>query len=60
LQSSNRLVERCYQLDKDGGFTGAGTAQSREFIRQRLAAGAQMLVNMWYTAWVESEARANE
>jgi hypothetical protein len=54
LRDSNGLVEKCYQLDKQGGFDGAGTAQSREFIEQRLAAGAQMLRNMWYTAWLTS------
>jgi len=55
LWSSHALVEKCYQLEKTGGFIGEGTAESREFIRRRLAAGAQMLANMWYTAWKESE-----
>jgi hypothetical protein len=43
-----------YQLDLKCGFDGEGTPESREFIRQRLAAASQMLANMWYTAWVES------
>jgi hypothetical protein len=55
LRASNGLVERCYQLEQRQGFTGEGTEESREFIRQRMAAGAQMLVNLWYTAWIESE-----
>jgi hypothetical protein len=55
LRTSNTMVEKCYQLEKAGGFVEAGTPESREFIRQRLAAGAQMLVDMWYTAWIESE-----
>jgi hypothetical protein len=54
LHDSNTLVERCYQLEKAGGFAGAGSAESREFIRERLAAASQMLVNLWYTAWLES------
>lgn len=54
LRQSQSLVERAYQLDKICGFDGAGTPESREFIRHRLAAGSQMLLNMWYTAWVES------
>jgi len=54
LRDSNRLVEPLYQLDKAGAFTGAGTAEGRDFVRRRLAAGAQMLVNLWYTAWLES------
>jgi hypothetical protein len=33
---------------------GAGTAESREFTAERLAAGASMLRDMIYTAWVES------
>jgi hypothetical protein len=55
LRNSHTLVEKCYQLEKAGGFVDTGTAESRQFIRHRLAAGAQMLVNLWYTAWVESE-----
>jgi hypothetical protein len=55
LRDSNTLVEKCYQLEKAQGFEGAGTPASRDFIRHRLAAGAQMLLNLWYTAWLESE-----
>ena len=55
LHDSYRLVERCYQLEQAGGFNQAGTQESREFIRQRLAAGSQMLVDLWYTAWLASE-----
>ncbi len=54
LRDSNRLVEKIYQLEKAGGLKDKGTAESREFLRQRLAAGTQMLLNMWYTAWEES------
>lgn len=54
LQASHALVERCYQLEKLGGFDGAGTPESRDFLSQRLAAGAQMLRNLWYTAWLDS------
>jgi hypothetical protein len=54
LRDSHRYVEKVYQLDKSGGFDGEGTPESREFIRQRLAAGAQMLRDMWYSAWVQS------
>lgn len=54
LQSSHEQVERCYQLEKQGGFDGEGTPESREFLEQRLAAGAEMLRNVWYTAWLAS------
>jgi hypothetical protein len=54
LRQSKTYVERVYQLEKAGGFVGAGTAESREFTAERLAAGASMLRDMIYTAWVES------
>jgi hypothetical protein len=54
LESSHKLVEPIYQIEKKGGFKDAGTDEGRVFIRGRLAAGAQMLANMYYTAWVES------
>ena len=47
-------VEKVYQLEKAGGFVGAGTPESREFTAERLAAGASMLRDMIYTAWLES------
>jgi hypothetical protein len=54
LRHSKTYVERVYQLDKEGGFMGAGTADSRKFTAGRLAAGASMLRDMIYTAWLES------
>lgn len=54
LYDSHKLVEAAYQLEKQGGFDGTGSEVSREFIRQRLAAGSAMLRNMWYSAWLQS------
>jgi len=54
LNQSFTLVPAVYELEKEGALEGAGTPESVEFTRQRLAAGAQMLLNLWYTAWVES------
>lgn len=54
LWDSNALVEKSYQLEKAGAFSGAGMADGVVFLNARFAAGAQMLVDMWYTAWVES------
>jgi hypothetical protein len=54
LRQSKTYVERVYQLDKAGGFLGTGTAESREFTAGRLAAGASMLRDLIYTAWLES------
>jgi len=54
LRQTNRFVEKVYQLEKAGGFVGAGSAESREFAAGRLAAGASMLRDMILTAWVDS------
>jgi S1/P1 Nuclease len=54
LRRSGTQIERVYQLEKAHGFIGAGTAESREFTESRLAAGASMLRDMIYTAWLES------
>jgi hypothetical protein len=54
LRNTKSYVEKVYQLDKVGGFIGAGTQESREFTAARLAAGASMLRDMIYTAWLES------
>jgi hypothetical protein len=56
LRGSLRLTETAYRIEQRKGFDGEGTAEAREFLRQRLAAGAQMLLNLWYTAWLESAA----
>jgi hypothetical protein len=54
LRQSNALVETVYSLEKAGGFNGKGTPEAFDFASKRLAAGSQMLVNLWYTAWLES------
>jgi hypothetical protein len=54
LRESQALVERSYQLEKACAFDGHGSAEGRDFIRHRLAAGSQMLLDLWYTAWLDS------
>jgi hypothetical protein len=54
LRHSQTYVERVYQLEKAGGFVGKGSEESREFTASRLAAGASMLRDLIYTAWIES------
>ena len=54
LRHSNSLVEQTYKLEKAGGFAGAGTAEGKAFVEERLAAGASELRDMIYTAWVQS------
>ena len=54
LRQSNSLVENVYAVEKAGGFTGKGTPQAFDFTIHRLAAGSQMLLDLWYTAWLDS------
>ena len=54
LRQSGTQIERLYHLEKVHGFDGAGTQESRDFTEARLAAGASMLRDMIYTAWVRS------
>jgi hypothetical protein len=53
LRASNAEVPKLYQIEKAGGFT-AGSDDAKQFTRERLAAGSQMLLDLWYTAWMES------
>lgn len=54
LRASHSQVAPLYRLEKSGGFVGKGTVASRSFTAERLAAGATMLRDMIYTAWVQS------
>lgn len=54
LRHSATLIERVYQLEKSQSLAGAGTPESRQFVAERLAAGATELRDMIYTAWLES------
>lgn len=54
LRASNQQVSEIYQLEKAGALIGKGTPQSRTFVVERLVAGASMLRDMIYTAWIHS------
>ncbi|MGI8545757.1 MAG: nuclease [Gemmatimonadaceae bacterium] len=55
LRRSNSEVEHLYALDKQAPFDAQTTApENKAFTAQRLADGAQMLRNLWWTAWVTS------
>jgi len=54
LRKSNTMVENVYSLEKAGGFAGKGSPAAFDFTTHRLAAGSQMLLDLWYTAWLES------
>src|SRR6185503_6028569 len=53
LRHCNTMVEKTYQLEKAGGFAGAGTPEGKAFVEQRLAAGVTELRDMIYTAWLK-------
>jgi hypothetical protein len=53
IQESHTHVERCYELDKERGFDKP-TDQSRTFIMSRCRTGAQLTMDLYYTAWLRS------
>ncbi len=56
LRSSNTLVEQLYILDKKDLFGAANTSpEHKKFVSGSLAVGAQMLRDLWWTAWVTSD-----
>ena len=50
LRGSFSLVPRLYDLEKSGAFNGGGTPAARQFLSERMLAGAEMLASLWYTA----------
>ena len=53
IRATHAQVERLYELEAAGAIDG-DAEEAIEFTRRRLAAGAQMLRDLWYTAWAES------
>lgn len=55
LFESYGQVPKLYEMDKTSRW-GANnrSADSKKFVVERLAAGSQMLANLWYTAWLGS------
>lgn len=51
--TSHRLVDEVYRFDTAGKLDHPDDA-TIEFVQRRIAAGAQLLADLWYTAWVES------
>jgi hypothetical protein len=54
LQHTSTFVEKTYQLEKSGAFTGPGTPEGKAFTTERLAAGAIELRDLIYSAWTHS------
>ena len=58
IRQSNALVEKTYQLDKAGDFSTfryPTSAEGKAFATDRLAAGASLLRDLWWSAWRNSE-----
>ena len=56
IRNSNKQVEQLYILDKQEAFSATTTgAEHKKFTSERLANGAQMLRDLWWTAWVTSD-----
>ena len=56
IQESHAEVETLYRLDRDVGFDPEQPADpaAKDFAAVRLAAGADMLAALWWSAWLES------
>ncbi len=54
LNHTSTFVEKTYQLEKAGAFTGPGTPEGKAFTDERIAAGAIELRDLIYSAWVHS------
>lgn len=58
LQKSRSLLETLYDLEKKESFSENTKSQEhKDFVAGRLAAGSQMLRDLWWTAWVTSEVK---
>lgn len=62
IRASNALVEELYRIDRDGAFRPARSpsAVGVGFASDRLAAGASLLRDLWWSAWVNSGKPARE
>lgn len=55
LNRTHRLVDTLYALEKVAAFQPETTTpEQKAFATARLAAGAAMLRDLWYTAWITS------
>jgi hypothetical protein len=55
IDESHALVERLYQIDKVQPFgVDNFRPEAKAFAVERLSAGAMMLRDLWWTAWVTS------
>jgi len=57
IDNSNSLITTLYGIDRDGGFRPIGPIppQGFNFATDRLARGASLLRDLWWSAWKNSE-----
>jgi hypothetical protein len=56
LFESYSHVKPLDEMDKTARWDPSNTKpESKQFVAKRLAAGSQMLANLWYTAWIDSK-----
>lgn len=61
LADSCNNVPKLYQMDKTARWDARNRdPESKKFVTERLAAGSQMLANLWYTAWLGSASAKGE
>jgi hypothetical protein len=53
IQESHRRIGQCYDLDAMGAME-LPTPESRAFILDCCRSGAQLTLDLWYTAWIRS------
>ena len=53
IRESHAQVDRGYELDHAGALEKA-TDDGRKFILERCRAGAQLTLDLWYSAWLQS------
>jgi len=56
IRGSNALVDTLYRMDRDGAFDvfHPVSPQAKAFTADRLAAGASLLRDLWWSAWHNS------
>jgi hypothetical protein len=54
IAESYTHIPKCYDLDAAGALDKP-TEESRAFFLDRVRAGAQLTLDLWYTAWLRSE-----
>jgi hypothetical protein len=56
IRGSNSLVERLYRMDRDGALDvfRPVSPEGKAFTADRLAAGASLLRDIWWSAWRNS------